>query len=336
MSWEQIYSKTKELTDRGLKGEALVDELKKWAKETAPLKDMTVHDFFNVSKEEEASWYDNHIVFKSFEEFTEYITENGLDVTVGFQRNALRQMSEEGTDFIASYLDRMADFCETNTFNDSRMLSDETLTFFKSVCFFAAENHIESFFKPVLTCLRTLHTDDYQPLKMFIQQCLPSILYAICDGDFTFVLNTLFDPELHPDIREKLAMMLRQFALDGVFPDDIHTDMLKKYIDFIVQHHEEGLVAAEWLALVDPESIPRKVLKKLLKFHVDFAYYGTTDSKEFTRQVRSGPERLNNYVMDDMILLGTYTPVLHPPEGLREKVTSAQKDRIERFRLANH
>ena len=131
-------------------------------------------------------------------------------------------------------------------------------------------------------------------------------------------------------------MMLRQFALDGVFPDDIHTDILKKYIDFIVQQHEEGLVAAEWLALADPESIPRKVLKKLLKFHVNFAYYGTTDSKEFTRQVRSGPEQMYNYVMDDMILLGMYTPVLHPPEGLREKVTSAQKDRIERFRLENH
>ena len=69
---------------------------------------------------------------------------------------------------------------------------------------------------------------------------------------------------------------------------------------------------------------------------MDFAYYGTTDSKEFTRQVRSDPDRLNNYVMDDMILLGMYTPVLHPPEGLREKVTSAQKDRIERFRFVNH
>ena len=245
MSWDQIYSKMQELIASGLTGDAAADALEKWSLEAKPYADMGVHDFFNVSEEEEASWYDDHIVFKSFDEVSDYISNHGLDVSVGFLRNALRQMPEEATEYAESFLVSLESLCQQTVFGDSKMLSVDSITTFESVCFFAAEKHIESFFKPIMNCLRALHTEEYQPLSEFVFQCLPSLLYAICDGDFAFVLDTLLDTDLHHDIRDQLGRMLVQYALDGVFPDDVHRDMLKQYVNFIVRNDENGLIPAE-------------------------------------------------------------------------------------------
>jgi len=335
-----FYQKLEELQSQGLKGNALGDELIKWSKEEKPFKKLGLHDMFNVSKGEEKSWYDESSrKFRSFQELTDYFVKTGcIDVRVGYIRKTIRRFRKEAREFFLYWLSILENLCDQTVFDEYSTLSDETLTTFESICYFAAETHDVDFFEPVLKIISSLHYHDgdveFIPIYEFVCQHLHSIFYNICPADFDLIMEHLLDPNLDWDINKALGFMMAQFCINGVFSNEKQWSLLNSYVQFIFENGFDGDAAAQWIVKTHKKDSMREQLQKLLEEYIDPMYYGTTDPEEFYKMTAEDPAPLcqKGIVMDDMILYGMYRKAIHAPEQIRRRAVQDQEQRIMSFK----
>ena len=338
-SFMELYETIEKLKEQGVIGDELVDELLRLDKDTAPVKQWGLHDMFNVSDEEEKSWYDESSrQFRSFEEVLRYFEETkSLNATVGYVRKALRRFRKDAKLFFLHWLSMLEDLCKDTSLGNGCELGDETLDTFITICYFAAETHDTDFFEPIMDIMYHLHTTDeeeeYIPICDFVYQHLHSILYNICPGDFDLINKYLLDSYSDPELNKELALMMAQLCRDGVFTREKQQVMLDDYVQFIFDYDFDGDAAAQWIVQTGKKDLMRDKLVKLLTYYIDPSYYTTCDPDEFYEMVNEDPERLcqKGIVMDDMILYGMYPKAIHAPEQIRRKAVREQEQRIKEF-----
>ena len=337
---DELLSKLHELSGQGVTEDDLYEELLQWSKEHRIGENLGLHDFFNVSEEEEASWYDESSRrFRSFNGVLKLLQEKGrLDARIGYERKALRKYRTEAREFFLHWISMVEDLCSKTVFGEMNYLGAGTLDTFETVCYFAAENHDSVFFEPILTVFKAIHRseeeDRYTPLSTLVYQQLSSIFYNLFEGDIEEFMNVLLDPAMDREINKVLGDVLAQFALDGAFSEEKHQELLDRYIDFIFEYDRDGDAAAQWIARAGKSKVMKKKLRKLLERYVNPEFYMTCDTREFTEMVEEDPRPLckKGIVMDDMILNGMYLPAIHAPEAIREKAVREQEERIQLLR----
>ena len=337
---EDMLLKMKELTNQGKTGDDLLNELLQWSQDNRIDEKLGLHDFFNVSEEEEASWYDEKSRrFRSFNGVIKLLQEKGrLDARIGYERKALRKYRTEARDFFLHWISMLEKTCRETVLGEQTFLGVGTLVTFETVCYFAAETHDAAFFEPILTIFKSIHRsegeDPYTPLSTLVYQQLSSIFYNLFEGDIEQFMKLLLDPDMDREINKVLGDVLAQFALDGAFSEEKHQELLDRYIDFIFSNDEDGDAAAQWIAQAGKSRTMQKKLQELLKWHVNPDFYGTCDTVAFTKMIEEYPSLLckKGIVMDDMILEGMYLGAIHAPEEIREKAVRGQEERIQLLR----
>ena len=342
MDFNNISKKIMELAAKGYRGDELADELINWAKNDTSPRNFKVQDFFDVSDEEIASWYDmDSVKFNSFDDFTESVMEHHMNTAIGYVRKAMRQYRDEMIPVVDNWFSMTKPVIIRKDLGRETFLSDGTITFFTSICYFMAENHLDQFFWPIINTLRYIHTDRYKPAHDFVLQSLHAVLYAVCDGDFERVMDTIMDRRVHQDVRNSLGIMLTAYAMDGVFTKAKVQEMQKRWYNSVRRNGDDGRILAEWIALSGNHRLFHSQLTILLRDNVDIHFYGTVNPNKFVEMVCSSSTlEIQNYpkglLMDDSILYGMMKSEIHAPEELRRKSIAVQAERVKKMTARYH
>lgn len=296
----------------------------------------SLHDLFNVSEEEEKSWYTLHEgayptfadLARELEAPRDYPT---VLITNGDIREACRRFPIETREFFLSKLDGQL---------ESSSLDDTDISIFLTACHFFAEYHVEDAYPLILSWLAQTGESTRAFVGDYLHQTLPAVLYATFDGDFDYTLDVLSLDCIGRDSAKIISGAMAQIAIDGGLTPEENERYLRKYLDLVFENHQNGEAAACWIVSCGFEKTMRTELKRLLKRHISIHMYGTADPDEYAAIIREDTDRphlilYRDILMDHAILAGMYSRALHFDPALLDWVSSQQKERIARIREMN-